>query len=207
MEPIRVGPPRCKSCGGLIDSYALSPRGWCEECEQREPAPAPPEHWREAVERALPCTRESYCGSLAKAAHISSCAASLRPAVLCALASVDLAAAASELRLRAALESRAVGVLTRMDGDRVGWRSYKCSLCGGTWENDEGPGHDSACPLAAPPSPAAEALAELLALPGRWASTPLELEYPDSYEAGVVSGMESCARELRVALAKLGGTT
>jgi hypothetical protein len=153
----------------------------------------------------LPC--DPVCCDPSMGGHWDTCPAAYDEKVLAELAGVDLAAAASELRLRAALESRAVGVLTRMDGDRVGWRSYKCSLCGGTWENDEGPGHDSACPLAAPPSPAAEALAELLALPGRWASTPLELEYPDSYEAGVVSGMESCARELRVALAKLGGTT
>jgi hypothetical protein len=121
------------------------------ELEQARPAPAGFEAVvRDAIEQAvLECLEHLPYGLVN----------SVGDDVLRALAGVELAAAASELRLRGALERRAVEVLTRMDGDRVGWRSYECSLCGGTWENDEGPGHDASCPLAAPPAPTAEALA------------------------------------------------
>jgi hypothetical protein len=88
-----------------------------------------------------------------------------------------------------------------MDGGRVGWRSYECSLCDVTWENDQKPSHDTSCPLAAPSSRAAEALAELMALPGRWEARSAE-RFP-----GTGGKFNICARELRLALAKLGGTT
>jgi hypothetical protein len=132
--------------------------------------------------------------------------AALEAAWPAALAGVELAAVASELRLRVALERRAVEVLTRMDGGRVGWRSYECSLCDGTRENDQKPSHDASCPLATPPSPAAEALADLLALPGRW-KRDVDDAGVSQDEAGFARGLQTALEDLRTILAKLGGTT
>lgn len=84
------------------------------------------------------------------------------PAVLTALSRLHLGAVAGEVRLRVALEAvedRAVAVLTRFDGDQVGWRSYECGLCGGSWDEGADREHTESCPLSAlahPPSEAAQ---------------------------------------------------
>jgi hypothetical protein len=183
-----------------------------EHCgEFARPSPSPPESWREVVEQAIYAALETHFGHVwqtgEKMKRIPAAARDAATAVLRALAGVELAAAASEARLRTALERRAVEVLTRMDGDRVGWRSYECSLCGGTWENDEGPGHDASCPLAAQPSPTAEVLAELMALPDNLDDLAApQQEKDDPFWRGHADGLHRAGDELRAALCRIGVT-
>jgi hypothetical protein len=120
------------------------------------------------------------------------------PAVL---AGVELAAAASELRLRGALGEvskhlEAAIALPRGDDREHMYDTARAIVR--LWRRPD---------LAAPPSRAAEALAELLALPGRLERRAAEFSWESANTVGGDRELVRVARELRAALAKLGGTT
>jgi hypothetical protein len=158
------------------------------------------EHWQEAVEQALeeayPCAVAWKSGGCSQTdhGHHDRCPARhrvvARKAVFSALAGVELASAASELRLRSALDALE---------DREAPHG-ECLICEAGKDDPHGDDCSFAA-LATPPSTAAEVLAELLALPGRWEARSAE-RFP-----GTGGKFNICARELRLALAKLGGTT
>jgi len=170
------------------------------------PAPAPPEHWQEAVEQALeeayPCAVAWKSGGCSQTdhGHHDRCPARhrvvARKAVFSALAGVELASAASELRLRSALDALE---------DREAPHG-ECLICEAGKDDPHGDDCSFAA-LATPPSTAAEVLADLLALPGRLERRAAEFSWESANTVGGDRELVRVAREVRAIIAKLGGTT